>query len=61
MVDSMGATHSQLLGTYSPMIRLIALVTGIGYQFRYEFVLCIVSGYKFRRLVCPVSLCYVLF
>jgi len=28
---------------------------------RYGFLLCIVSGYEFRELVCLVSLCYVLF
>jgi len=39
----------------------IQIVTGTGYQFRYGFVLCIVSGYEFRRLVCLVSLFYVLF
>jgi len=36
-------------------------VTGTGYLFRYGFVLCIVVGCKFRRLVYLVSLCYVLF
>jgi len=27
---------------------IILPVTGIGYQFRYGVVLCIVSGYEFR-------------
>jgi len=36
-------------------------VTGTGYQFRFGFVLYIVLGYEFRRLVCLISLCYVLF
>jgi len=43
------------------ILELREVVTGTGYQFRYGFVLCTVSGYEFRRLVCLVSLCYVLF
>jgi len=44
-----------------PIDRVKCNCNRYGYQFRYEFVLCIVSGYEFRRLVCLVSLFYVLF
>ena len=42
-------------------LREVICVTGTGYQVRDGFVLCIVLGYEFRRLVSLVSLCYVLF
>jgi len=45
------------LALVSYLAKIKTVVTDTGYLFRYAFVLCIVLGYGFRRLVSLVN-CY---
>jgi len=57
----MSSTASEVLQLTLNVVSETGVVTGTGYKFMYGFVPCIVLGYEFSRLVCLISLFYVLF